>query len=212
MYQHYTTTYTLKKGNETLHFNSEKDACKYLGVSQCSVASCYRRKRKCKGYTVERGESTTHMETKTRLHRIWLGMHERCSRPKHPHFKSYGGRGIKVCEEWKSYESFRDWALSNGYSDDLTIDRKDNDGNYEPSNCRWITIKEQAANKSTNHYITVNGENIIISECSRRYGIPKSTIRWREMNGRDILTGERMDLRTPTEVQLDEADSVMMGD
>ena len=120
-------------------------------------------------------------------------MHERCERVKHPHFKNYGGRGISVCEEWSEYDNFRKWALSNGYSDTITIDRIDNDGNYEPSNCRWISYKDQAANRSTNHHVIVNGEKMILSECSRRYGIPESTIRWRETNGRDIITGAKME-------------------
>lgn len=70
-------------------------------------------------------------------------MKPRCLSPNDPHYKWYGGRGIIVCDEWKnSYENFRDWAMSNGYTDDLTIDRIDNDGNYEPSNCQFITASE----------------------------------------------------------------------
>lgn len=192
MYQHFTVSYLLKSGDSVLKFDSEKEACEYLGVARCTVASCFRRNRKCKGFTVERGNPTTHRETKTRLHKIWSSMHERCERVKHPYFKDYGGRGICVCEEWSEYENFREWALSNGYSDTLTIDRIDNDGNYNPENCRWVSYKEQAANRRTNHIVTVNGEKMILSECSERFKIPKSTIRWRESNGRDILTGAKM--------------------
>lgn len=91
---------------------------------------------------------TTHHETKTRLYRIWRGMRSRCNNPSDAAYKHYGGRGITVCPEWnKSYETFRNWALSHGYSPDLSIDRIDNDGNYEPSNCHWATQSEQNANR-----------------------------------------------------------------
>lgn len=95
--------------------------------------------------------SKTHGMTKTRLYRIWLHMKDRCLNPKHVHFKCYGGRGISICKEWvENFESFRDWALSNGYQKALTLDRINNNENYCPENCRWVSATEQNRNTSRN--------------------------------------------------------------
>jgi hypothetical protein len=88
-------------------------------------------------------KNKTHGESKTRLFRLWSGMKTRCTNPKRNRYYCYGERGIKVCKEWSdSYIVFRDWALTNGYQENLTIDRINNNGNYEPNNCQWITQKE----------------------------------------------------------------------
>ena len=122
----------------------------------------------------------THNESRTRLYNIWIGMKSRCCNPDNPRYHSYGGRGICICDEWRdSFEKFRDWAYLNGYSEHYTIDRINNNGDYEPQNCRWATDTAQVRNRnpygeipydgivrdSTGYraQITINGKKIYIA-------------------------------------------------
>lgn len=99
-------------------------------------------------------------------------MKNRCSNPKHPHFNDYGGRGIDVCDEWKhDSKAFCDWAMANGYADDLTIDRIDVNSDYCPDNCRWITMKEQHANRRDTITVTYNGKTQTLSQWAEETGI-----------------------------------------
>ena len=99
--------------------------------------------------TEKRALSTrTHGMAGTRLHRIWKGMRKRCNNPNGPRFEHYGGRGIKVCEEWSNFKNFNDWAMLSGYQDDLTIERVDVNLGYAPSNCTWIPLAQQAVNRN----------------------------------------------------------------
>lgn len=96
--------------------------------------------------------NATHLKSGERLYRVWLKMRERCNTTSNKNFKHYGGRGIKICEEWNDYTVFRTWALDNGYDKNApfgkcTLDRINNNGNYEPLNCRWVDMKIQANNK-----------------------------------------------------------------
>ena len=114
---------------------------------------------------------------RTRLQVIYNCMKQRCYNPHRTQYKNYGGRGIIVCEEWKnSFKNFKDWAMKNGYKDNLTIDRINTNGNYEPSNCRWATVKEQQRNKRTNTHLTCNGKTLLIQEWSELTGLSTSRI------------------------------------
>lgn len=112
----------------------------------------------------------------------WRGMKERCYNKKNSHYKIYGGKGIEVCEEWQIFKNFESWALQNGYKDGLSIDRIDNNGNYEPSNCRWADNKTQANNKTSNTRITINGTTKTIAEWSDETGLKYNTICARNNN------------------------------
>lgn len=114
------------------------------------------------------------------LYNSWKHMKERCYNPSCPDYHHWGGRGITVCDAWKAdYLAFKEWALANGYKKGLTIDRIDNDGNYEPSNCRWATKKEQSNNRRGLHYITYNGETKTITEWSIITGVAITTLNMR---------------------------------
>ena len=121
--------------------------------------------------------SYKHGGTNTRLYSIWSGMIERCHNPKHKGYKNYGARGIVVCAEWKTnFASFQEWALSNGYAEDLTIDRIENDKPYGPDNCRWISLSAQQHHKRDNHLITYNGETHTLTEWAAITGINRNTL------------------------------------
>lgn len=109
-----------------------------------------------------------HRSTRNRrIFRIWVGMRNRCGNPQNDSYPYYGGRGIAVCDEWKKYELFENWALSSGYLENLTLDRIDVNGPYSPDNCRWVTMKEQAYNRRDNRRISYQGKCLTITEWAK---------------------------------------------
>lgn len=114
---------------------------------------------------------------KEKLYTTYASMKAHCYNEKNNNYKNYGKRGIKICDEWlEDYSNFRSWALSNGYKDELSIDRIDVNGNYEPNNCRWATREEQNNNKRNTIYLTYNGETHNITEWAKIIGINRKVI------------------------------------
>lgn len=166
-----------------------KECGKEFNVSHSLIAThCAGLCKECK---IKNRKSSNNKYYGTRIYSIWRCMINRCYWKGHKQYKDYGGRGIIVCDEWR-YNSiaFGDWAISNGYQDDLTIDRIDVNGNYEPSNCRWATRKEQAqnkrkytleekrrrGNKRNKTLIEINGESKTREEWCDFYGISRRTV------------------------------------
>lgn len=135
----------------------------------------------------------THGMYGTRIYSIWNNMIMRCEDKNIPLYERYGARGITVCDEWKNFDNFYKWAMENGYSDNLTIDRINYNGNYEPSNCRWAGIITQANNTRRNFYIEYQGETHTLAEWSRIIGFKYDLVKHRLYNGWDFETA----IKTP---------------
>ena len=130
------------------------------------------------------GEAKRVKGSRSRLYVVWCHMIERCNNPHFQSFANYGGRGIQVCEEWRnSFVAFREWALANGYDNMLTLDRIDNDGNYEPSDCKWSTNKEQSNNRRTNRRLTYRGETKTMTQWAETIGVSPATFKRRIYKG-----------------------------
>ncbi len=130
---------------------------------------------------------TVHGMTETRLYRIWSAMKQRCENPNTINYKYYGAKGVCVCEEWRrDFRAFYLWAISNGYTNDLTLDRIDANKNYEPSNCRWVTRKEQQNNTSYTRLYTYNGETRSIMQWAEKTGMSPPVLYYRIRSGWSI--------------------------
>lgn len=124
-----------------------------------------------------------HGLSKTRLYRIWHSMYCRCNYSTTNGYENYGGRGVKICDEWKDFLTFYNWAIKNGYEENKTIDRNDTNGNYEPQNCKWSTIKEQSNNKRNNVIILFRGEKKTAKQWCEEYNISQTTFNDRRKRG-----------------------------
>lgn len=127
------------------------------------------------------GESRiTHGQSGTRLYGIWEKMRNRCNVENNPAYHNYGGRGIKVCEEWDNdFSKFYEWAMSSGYTDELSIERVDVNGGYNPSNCCWIPKPDQNKNKRNCRYVVVDGEKLTLKAACQKLGLPYQAVHLR---------------------------------
>lgn len=139
----------------------------------------------CGCYRRDKGPGNqSHKQTYTRTYKVWLSMRQRCLNPNNPAYKNYGGRGITIAPEWDSYQRF--WEDMGDVPDGMSIERIDNDGNYEPGNCRWATRLEQGRNTRKCRAITFQGTTKTITEWAEQYGLQKSTLSQRIRNGWDM--------------------------
>ena len=133
---------------------------------------------------------------KTRLYGIWANIKTRCYNHNDSHYERWGAKGVTMCEEWRNdFKAFYDWSMSHGYADNLTIDRINNDGNYEPNNCRWVELCEQSKNRTSVILLTYDGKTQSATEWARELKLGKDTVRQRYRKGwtvEECLFGKRV--------------------
>jgi len=151
----------------------------YLISGHTTSCGCYNRERAAETHTTH---GMSRQGEQRPVYLAWHAMLQRCENPSIKYYKDYGGRGITVCAEWHDPVVFIDWALANGWRKGLTIDRINNNGNYEPSNCRWVTQKENNRNKRSNHLITFNGKTQTMAQWAEEVDIGPCTLRYRINN------------------------------
>lgn len=191
---------TIKKYDCSGKIYSDLTVLEYVGGGmwkcQCSCSTV----KNFYGYALEKGKSRncgckfnkTHGESKTPLYNVWAEMKQRCYNPKDTYYQYYGGRGITVCQAWlNDYVEFRNWSYANGYKDErlssgrnkYTIDRINVNGNYEPSNCRWVEWETQNNNMRNNHFLTYNGETLTLAQWAKKVGLKSRCIKGRLSRG-----------------------------
>lgn len=140
--------------------------------------------RYCGSHGMKWKHATTKNGEWRRLYVIWIDMKKRTEDITNKEYMNYGGRGISVCDEWtNNFDSFAEWADNNGYSDDLTIDRIDNNSGYSPENCRWVDMKTNQNNKRCCRYVEIDGERMTVKQAAEKYGVPYRRTLYRLTNG-----------------------------
>lgn len=166
-----------KKGRRVIHALCQCDCGNFCAPVVSNMrrgtttsCGCFRSEQKAE---IGRAAKTTHGLSRVPLYSVWRGMMHRCYDASHIHYHRYGGRGINVCDKWKIPKFFIE-DMSPTYSKGLTLDRIDNDGPYEPGNCRWATPEQQNSNKSNNVYFTHDGQTLTISQWGRMWNVTRS--------------------------------------
>lgn len=163
--------------NGKAYWNCKCDCGNQLSVLRSSLTSGNTKSCGCLHKELAKNKNYRHGLANTRIYKIWVGMKKRCNNRKCKNYKDYGARGIQVCEEWsQNFTNFYNWAIENGYGENLSIDRVNVNGDYEPSNCRWVTQTEQTRNARSNVKITIKGQTKLLSEWARESGIDRRTI------------------------------------
>lgn len=158
--------------------NTKSCGCLKLEKKSCGDGEKTERKKGSEATYYKHGKSHHPLYT------VWRGMKERCNNHKRPFYKHYGGRGIKVCNEWSNdFQPFYDWSISNGYEKGLTLDRKDNNKGYSPENCEWKTHKQQNRNTRRNKLITIGDQTKCVSEWAEESGVNVQTLFHRYKRG-----------------------------
>lgn len=168
------------RNSRKTYFNCQCDCGNVKSVRADSLKAGLIRSCGCMKKEQDRENLTaahTHRMSGTRLYEIWQGIKKRCYNPHDVRYDRYGGRGIKVCDEWREdFRAFCDWATQSGYDETLTIDRIDNDGDYCPENCRWTNPQEQARNRSSNIRITIGNATKTLTEWCEIFQLDSKTI------------------------------------
>ena len=187
----------MKFGNLTVIKKTKRKNRNNIWLCKCDCGKFV----ECYQYNLERGTSTScgclrsFYAKQTRklkgkstgsFYKKWFSIKTRCYNKNTPSYKNYGGRGIKMCDDWLDFLKFEEWALKNGYSDGLTLERIDVNGDYCPENCKWIPMSEQQSNKRTNVFIEYNGYKKTISQWARELGISKEALLFRYNSGWSI--------------------------
>lgn len=180
-----TESRTYPCGTTHRHWLCRCDCGKITVVSQSHLKTG--KVKSCGCLNVERIREPRVTFSHKRIHRIWKGMKDRCLNPNYHSYSRYGGRGITICDEWiNDSNAFERWAVSNGYSDEFSIDRIDNDKGYSPDNCRWVDKLTQQNNTSSNLYLQYAGRKLTASEWARQLGISRDVIYERYKKGLPI--------------------------
>lgn len=165
-----------KSGNNWIYL-CKCDCGNLKEVSTANLTSGKVKSCGCLSYENRKKSRPKHGFSRQRLYHLYYGIKYRCYNKKSHEYFRYGGRGITMCDEWKnSFDIFKNWALSNGYSENLSIDRIDNNGNYEPSNCRWVDGFVQQNNTRHNKFYEYNGESLTLSQLARKYNLNVQTL------------------------------------
>lgn len=169
--------------------NASDNATRFLCQCDCGNRKIIRAKHLKSGAIQDCGcgkskrmaaRNLKHGGSGTRLYNIWIKMRDRCHNPNSADWHDYGGRGISVCATWDlSFDTFREWAMKNGYDESKSIDRIDVNAGYFPDNCRWASASVQANNKRNNHYIIYHGEQITLADAAKNSPVPYGTIKRR---------------------------------